>query len=260
MKEYLRVRTKQEKTANLIGLAVAVAIHASALLFCSFTGLKYLYPPPEETSILLDFSELDDEVAPPVRYGNQPRAEEADLTRPIELVQRSQSPYQATTARNETPATRPDAFGDVEVPEVEQEDALDPRAAFPGMSKRDSSYTAPHSADDVSNTYKAGQPKGNTDKGDVTGAPNVHLKGRSAVGNLPRPSYSIQKEGRVVVEITVDQYGKVTQAQAGADGTTVTDQTLWAAARAAAMQSHFNKSGDAPVLQKGTITYEFKLK
>ena len=59
--------------------------------------------------------------------------------------------------------------------------------------------------------------------------------------------------------ITVDQYGKVTQAVPGADGTTVTDQTLWAAARKAAMESHFNQTND-PVPSQGTITYEFKLK
>ena len=32
-----------------------------------------------------------------------------------------------------------------------------------------------------------------------------------------------------------------------------------AAARAAALQTHFNQSADAPALQQGTITYVFKL-
>ena len=59
--------------------------------------------------------------------------------------------------------------------------------------------------------------------------------------------------------ITVNQYGIVTQAVPGADGTTVTDQTLWAAARKAAMESHFNQTND-PVPSQGTITYEFILK
>jgi hypothetical protein len=46
---------------------------------------------------------------------------------------------------------------------------------------------------------------------------------------------------------------------AGAEGTTVTDKTLWQAARKAALGAHFNMSADAPVLQEGTITYIFKL-
>ena len=51
------------------------------------------------------------------------------------------------------------------------------------------------------------------------------------VGSIPKPSYSIQKEGTVVVQIKVDQYGNVTEAIAGVEGTTVTDKALWQAAR-----------------------------
>ena len=63
----------------------------------------------------------------------------------------------------------------------------------------------------------------------------------------------------VVVSIKVDQYGTVTEAVPGAEGTTVTDKDLWNAARQAALKSHFNQKADAPVLQSGTITYKFKL-
>ncbi|MGN1215221.1 MAG: TonB family protein, partial [Candidatus Cryptobacteroides sp.] len=85
-------------------------------------------------------------------------------------------------------------------------------------------------------------------------------KGRNALGALPRPSYTVQDEGIVVVDIWVDNYGNVTKAVPGAKGTTVNNQSLWAAARAAAMKAHFNQSADAPALQQGTITYIFKLK
>jgi hypothetical protein len=64
----------------------------------------------------------------------------------------------------------------------------------------------------------------------------------------------------VVVEIWVNKSGNVTKALAGAQGTTVSNPTLWAAARVAAMKTHFNQSVDAPELQQGTITYIFKLK
>jgi len=58
----------------------------------------------------------------------------------------------------------------------------------------------------------------------------------------------------------VDQYGNVTEAIPGAEGTTVTDKTLWNAARNAAMKAHFNMDAHAPAVQSGTITYIFKLK
>ena len=79
------------------------------------------------------------------------------------------------------------------------------------------------------------------------------------MGTLPKPSYNAQMEGTVVVQVKVDQYGNVTEAIPGVEGTTVTDKSLWNAARAAAMKAHFNMSADAPVLQTGTITYKFKL-
>lgn len=259
MKEYLRERQKREHTATTIGIVLAVSAHVIACAVFCWTGIKYIYPPPQETTFLIDYSE--EQVVPKQHFrGRQPQAEEIDRTKPIELIQKSESPYKATSKKSETTATRPDDFGDVETPAVEQENALDPRASFPGMSKKDTSLTAPHSADESKATYKAGQPTGNTDSGVTSGTPNAHLKGRSINGSLPKPSYGVQKEGIVVVSIWVDNYGKVTKALPGADGTTVTDTKLWAEARKAAMSTRFNTSTDAPALQEGTITYVFKLK
>lgn len=261
MKEYLRERDRQENIGRLTGIGLSVALHLIAVILLLSCGLTYLDPPPPESTFLMDFSEEEEKVQIRQDFrGSQPRAREIDRTRPIELVQKSESPYVATTKRNATPATAPDPVGDVDIPTPEQETKLDPRAAFPGMSKKDTSTTAPHSADEASGKFKAGQPEGNTLSGKTDGTPNAHLKGRNTVGNLPRPTYNIQTSGIVVVKIWVDNYGNVQKAQPGAEGTTVTDKTLWAAARKAAMESHFNQSGDAPALQEGTITYVFKLK
>ena len=94
----------------------------------------------------------------------------------------------------------------------------------------------------------------------VQGTATVHLKGRKVVGSLPKPAYVSQAEGIVVVEIKVDQYGTVTEAVPGAEGTTATDKVLWGAARSAALKAHFNQDAKAPASQPGTITYTFKLK
>lgn len=258
MKQYIREREKQEKTGRMIGAATAIVVPVLCSIFCSFTGIRYIYPPPPENTFVIDFSE---EVETPKQdyRGTQPKAEEIDLAKPIELVQKSESPY-VSKAQNLTPATAPDSHGDVEVPTTPTEPVLDPRAAFPGMSKKDTSLTAPHSATEASEGFKAGQATGNTLSGKTDGTANAHVQGRNTVGNLPRPSYNIQQSGKVVVTIWVDQYGNVQKAQAGADGTTVTDKDLWAAARKAALGAHFNPSADAPALQQGTITYIFNLK
>jgi len=80
------------------------------------------------------------------------------------------------------------------------------------------------------------------------------------MGNLPEPEYNVNKSGRVVVKIMVDQYGDVVNAIPGASGTTVQDRTLWDAAKRAALKAKFNVSSSAPVVQEGTITYIFRLR
>ena len=87
----------------------------------------------------------------------------------------------------------------------------------------------------------------------------AQVKGRTIVGSLPKPSYTSQSEGVVVVQIKVDQYGTVVEAIPGAEGTTTKDKNLWNAARDAALKAHFNQSANAPAIQTGTLKYSFSL-
>ena len=261
MQPYIRTRKAQETRSLWIGIILTAGLHAAVLAVCGFTGLHYLYPPPPETTFLLDFSEDTDELtAPdPAKLGRQPQAEEVDKTKPVELVQKAESPY-VNDRPNTTPATKPDTHGDVEVPTPEkQEPKLDPRASFPGMSNQESTATTPHSATEATEGFKAGEPDGNTKKGLTSGVPNAKLEGRSHIGSLQKPGYQSQMEGTVVVAIKVDPYGNVLEAVPGAQGTTVTDSALWTAARNAALKAHFSQKADAPAVQLGTITYVFKL-
>ena len=262
MQPYQRTREKREKNANVTGILATLGIHAAALVVLLTSGLTYLDPPPpERTSIVIEFEEEVPEVKPvQTRIGRQPQAEEVDLTKDVELVQKAEAPT-VNDRPNVTPATRPDTHGDVDVPTPKvEEPKLDPRASFPGMSRKDNSATTPHSAAETSEGFKAGQPDGNTKEGKTEGSANAHVKGRNVVGSLPYPTYASQTEGIVVVQVKVDQYGTVTEAIPGAEGTTVTDKTLWNAARNAAMKAHFNMDAHAPAMQSGTITYIFKLK
>lgn len=86
---------------------------------------------------------------------------------------------------------------------------------------------------------------------------NARVKGRTIVGSLPVPNVAKSKQGTVVVAVKVDQYGSVTEAIPGAEGTSITDKELWNAARNTAMKAHFNMNASAPALQTGTITFVF---
>jgi len=78
--------------------------------------------------------------------------------------------------------------------------------------------------------------------------------------SLPKPNYDYQGEGKVVVEVSVDRSGKVTQAIPGSKGSTTLDEYLLKVAKEAALKARFEPKSDAPAVQKGTITYNFVLR
>ena len=261
MEKYKKERAKQTKISRMSGGILTVVIHAS-LAACFFvTGFKYLDPPPpEKTPIIIDFSEPEIEKPKQVWNGTRPQVAKPDPAKPINLVQQSEAQLECTKS-NEAPETTVDNVGDVEVPEPPREKPIDRRALFHAANNNTTKDTlAPQTAREVSDALKAGHAAGNTKTGETAGEPNARLVGRSVNGTLPRPSYGVQASGKVVVKIWVDQYGSVTKAQAGVEGTTATDKTLWQAAYKAAMGASFNMDANAPALQEGTITYIFNLR
>ncbi len=260
MEQYLRERERQEQRSRVTGVTLTVVMHVALLVCCFLTGFTYLDPPPpEQEQILIEFDEPEISRPRQTWDGSRPQAYEPDPKKDINLVQRAESPIEGKKA-NEAQESVIDDFGDVEVEQPERKKEIDRRALFAAADNKTQKDTlAAQTARDVSDALKAGHASGNTKTGKTEGEPNAKLAGRSINGTLPRPSYAVQASGKVVVDIWVDQYGTVQKAVAGADGTTVTDKTLWQAARKAALGAHFNMSADAPALQKGTITYIFKL-
>ena len=257
--KYIREREKRAKNSRATGVVLSVVAHG-AMVGCFFvTGFTYLDPPPpEKEQIVIDFEEFETTKPKPVWHGTRPRAEEP--SKEINLVQQSQAQHLGTKS-NEAPEATVGDQGDVEVPEPPREKEINRRALFSAADNKTQKDTlAAQTAREVSDALKAGHALGNTTTGETAGEPKAKLAGRTVNGSLVKPSYSVQAEGRVVVEIWVDQYGVVQKAVPGAEGTTVTDKELWNEARKAAMKASFNLSSDAPTMQKGTITYIFKLR
>ena len=84
------------------------------------------------------------------------------------------------------------------------------------------------------------------------------LKGRMLIQKPPRMTDS-KEEGIVVVEIIVDENGKVIKATPGQRGSTTTSAKLYALARQAAKEAKFNSSPDGIKEQRGTYTFVFLL-
>lgn len=111
----------------------------------------------------------------------------------------------------------------------------------------------------VENAPNAPGSNGGTSGGGMGGnSTSFSLSGRTVVGKMPLPDYDVNLQGNVVVDITVDQDGKVVSARAISKGSTVTNAVLWKAAEEAAKKTKFTPAPNVPV-QYGTITYIFKL-
>ncbi len=242
--------------AKVIGVSMTIGIHLLALTLFFNTGFKVIYPPPPETGIEVDF-ELEPPKPVRVTSGNEPRVENPNPEKDIRLVQRSESPIKGAGPNKGAEATAGDK-GDVEQYEPPKPKPIDRRALFPSAANSDS--TAPQVAKESGREMTAGHTDGNTKTGSIEGEPEARLAGRSVMGSLPEPEYKVNKSGKVVVRIKVNQYGSVIEATAGITGTTVQDKDLWEAARNAALKAKFNLSSSAPAVQEGTITYIFRLR
>ena len=106
-----------------------------------------------------------------------------------------------------------------------------------------------------------GSPFGNSDTGaneGTGGFGTFNLNGRSiGSGGLPRPAYSSQEEGKIVINITVDPNGNVILADIGR-GTNIDNASMRKSAIDAARRAKFNKIQGSNN-QSGTITYIYKL-
>lgn len=258
---YLQERERQEKRSRATGAVLTAVLHTGLAGCLFFTGLTYLDPPPpEKEMVLIEFDEPEIEKPRQIWNGTRPQAMNPDPSQPINLVQQSEAQNEGTKS-NEAPEAQVDDFGDVDIKDPAPKKEIDRRALFRAADNKTQKDTlAAQTAREVSDALKAGHAQGNTKTGETSGEPNAKLAGRSIDGTLPRPSYNVQASGKVVVAIWVDNYGQVQKAVPGVEGTTVSDKTLWQAARKAAMGAHFNMSADAPALQEGTITYIFNLK
>ena len=111
-------------------------------------------------------------------------------------------------------------------------------------------------------TGNQGSPFGNSDHGaddGIGGYGSFNLNGRSiGAGGLPRPVYTSQVEGRIVVDITVNPKGDVIYADIGR-GTNIENASMRQSAIEAARKAKFNSISGANN-QSGTITYIYKLK
>ena len=106
-----------ERRGTIAGIAATLLFHGALLLVTVSGGLKYIYPPPAEKVILMEF-EPEEEIKPiEVAAGKEPSTPDPDVAKPVKLVQKSEAPVHTGTKANVSKEATVGDKGDVEVPE-----------------------------------------------------------------------------------------------------------------------------------------------
>lgn len=270
--------SEQEKKNKRKGLITSLTIHALLLLIFAFMGMSYVYPPPEAGMMInfgtsetglgevesepmesVEVEEVIEEVTPTESVEETPQ--ETEIEEEV-VTQEMLEAIALKKAEEKKQREEAERLAEIERQKVEEQRIKEEKAA-----KLNSLF----------NQAKKGQGTGegeNTpggNQGSLDGTPDAphglggsgngmsfNLGGRSMV-KAPRIDDNSQKEGKVVVDIIVDRYGKVVKATAGGRGSTTTDRHLEKLATEAAYNTKFNAKPDGAIQQKGSMTFVFIL-
>ena len=258
---------KKNKRNGIIG---TLLFHALLLVSFLFMGLTYRIPPPPEEGISINFGFEEDgsnEVRPEDNsLESNPIVEEV-LKESIEVEQEIITQETVETEVIEKPKeTKKEIVEPIEpeekIEEViieEPEPVVNTKALYTGSKKKEkqsdghrkiSGNQGSIEGDINSNKYEGG--------GIGVDGEAYQLLGRS-VSFKAKPIYKVQLEGKVVVDITVDQLGNVVNAIAGVKGSTTLNSELLKRAKEAALKTKFSAKESAPTRQQGKIIYNFRL-
>jgi outer membrane biosynthesis protein TonB len=258
------------------GLIGTIIFHAIVLAIIIFSAFRTPLPLPAEEGVLINFG-YDESGS----GDYEPAESESPTKQPTEQIQTNQEQAYQTQDYEEAPEInqQPDVVRekkedkkpeDNKVEETvdendepekveekpEEKRTVDTKSLFPGKGSSDAQSQGKQGGEG-----NAGQPDGG-ETGQYSGVPGGggaggwSLAGRTAL-HISKPENQMQKYGTVVVAITVNKEGRVTEAIPGVKGSTVVDDYLYELAKRAALSSKFNRKPDAPVFQKGFITYYF---
>lgn len=279
------------------GIAGTVLFHVAALVLCLLFGFSVPPPPETELGILVNFgtdetglgliepsapASQEESVPPPSQQPEIVTDEEPVLTQDneeapevkkvdpeaerkrqeqIEAERIRQEQLEAERIRKEQEEAERKR---IEAEQKRQAEIIDrTKKALEGSRNAGTSTTSEGVAGGEGNQGVPSGDLNSQNRGDGGGTGNSGISyelGGRGVQKLPLPEYKSQTEGKVVVEVSVDRSGKVIQAIPGVKGSTTLDDDLLRIARDAALMAQFDTKSDAPVVQKGTITYNFVLK
>ena len=262
--------TASEKKNKRNGLIGTVLFHVVLVVAFLFLGLTYRIPPPPEEGISIDFgfSEQGLEEIQPVDNSleSNPVIEEI-IQETIEIEQEIVTQETVESEVIEIPKETKKEIVKEKEPEKKQEEVIIEKIE-PVVNKK-ALYTGSKKKEKQSDGNKNKIGNQGSIEGDISSSKYegggigidgeaYQLLGRS-VAFKAKPIYKVQLEGKVVVDITVDQLGNVVNAIAGVKGSTTLNSQLLKRAKEAALKTKFSAKESAPSRQQGKIIYNFQL-
>lgn len=270
---------------DLYSLLGSVGFHLLILLVLSLTILSTVVP-EEDSGVLVNFGNVDEAAGTfePLNTGQEPMEETTPLPPPTPAVETAKEELVTQDVeesvalaeakkKKEEQRKKEEAIkreqDRIQKEKLEQQRLADAQrqkelaiknkvaGAFGAGSAAGSSQGSGQTG-----TGNQGSPFGNSDHGandGVGGYGSFSLNGRSiGAGGLPRPAYTIQEEGRIVINITVDPKGNVIFAEIG-KGTNIDNASMRKSALEAAKRAKFNSISGSNN-QSGSITYRYSLR
>ncbi len=269
-----------QKESRKKGLIGTFAFHGILLLALLLLKLLAPVPPPEEGGILINFGNSDQgtgNIQPEQVTSNQTSEESnaSQLEQPKEKTAEAKPKPNLTQDVEEAPKITKDKPKPVvekpkpktvEQPKKPEQPKVDANALYPGKKNKPSTGSS-GSEGETGKPGDQGSPDGDKNATSHTGSG----KGSSGtIGNLegrtmiisPQIEDRSQETGKIIIDITVDKYGKVTNATDYSRESTISNLGLRNKAKEASYKAKFSPCNriDCAEEQKGTITYYFILK
>ena len=262
--------TSSENKNKRNGIVGTILFHALLLLSFLFMGLTYKIPPPPEEGISINFGFEEqglEQIQPEDNSLESNPVIEEVIQESIEIEQEIITQETIETEIIEVPKEIKKEIPKEKEPEEKQEEVIiekvepvvNKKALYTGTKKKEN-----QSDGNKNKTGNQGSVEGDINSNKYEGGgigvdgEAYQLLGRS-VSYKAKPIYKVQLEGKVVVDITVDQLGNVINAIAGVKGSTTLNSQLLKRAKEAALKTKFSAKESAPSRQQGKIIYNFQL-
>ena len=240
--------TKENKNRT-IAIAVTVAVHALVVVLLVIMAFTTPLPLPGEAGVEVNIG--TDYEGQGIQQQTNPK-QVVEATKPQPQQEKEEIVTQDT---EETPAIE-------ETKPKKEEPKVNERALFKPVNPQQEESS---SEGNTGNPGDQGNPNGGQNvpnyegQGGAGGGPSYSLGGRGAKHLATPNKDEVTEDGTIVVDIWVDRDGRVTTAQIG-KGTTISTTRLQQIAINAAKSSVFTPDAEAAELQRGTITYIFKVR